>query len=851
MLSTCNLTSAAPSPSAGAPSKIRDRLTKEVVLRICDVGEMGYKLIASSAFQSQRSYNAKRGLKVCNILCAHFDPHHFSGKRILELGPGHYAFASLARHLGAEVTCVERDPSFAELGRHLGFKVLEVAFSELDIKRFDCPFDGLWMKGSFNACTQRDETSVQHLVRNFTDLIAPEGWGWITTVNKTSRETFDSAAFVEHRIEVQRQAFIKCGWNALPIQDDDRASYALNYTGSYYYFTRNLNLIHAKALSMTPKGTARSVPNNRTETHFLRATNSKHSTAISCEKGSLHEASPRSKQSEEPVFHDETLLIKTLLIKEPASEKRPFNRVSRLWKPTPEYWLSPWQHFVDFIDICKQRHVKFLTMSQALEGDFDPGRINLILDHHIDYYPIETHVMCRWELENDVVSSVYLFNQSPYQDTLQRKQWRVEDLDIAFYQSLEKSGFEIGYHQNAVGIATMRNQSLSRSYQLELSPDVIATAKVIFSEDVKNLQRYFNIRTFIPHGSGEANARLLDIPEDCQELVWVYNNARKNKTASPPLKWKNYSDSSGTSPQAIRGYRGTYVARRGNLLLAAWMLEPGLNHVLIHPGRFAKGMPYELYSSDTGIARQGYTTEEYALPENVSRPLVASSFLKTWPPKLSDDSLVVASTPDSQEFVSSLESSKSKRAGRGFLLTDEPDVLRRWLMDYDAAVPVLVYHHQLARCDTTFPTIARPINRQFHLPGTPPPADLSPAEATKCFLAQFTCFFNQLYSNCCLRHLEDCGIRPLGLVLHRIQARRISELQALISILSRMAPDAEASIRLFILEERAGAWQEKADSLLSRARKRTLPHINWHFTKKDDIWMLHITTLQRGPCLEA
>ena len=119
-----------------------------------------------------------------------------------------------------------------------------------------------------------------------------------------------------------------------------------------------------------------------------------------------------------------------------ASHSNMFNPVQDEWKPTFEYAHNPWKYFKDAINILKQIDCNFINFSDAIKNKFDPQKINIILDHHIDYYPIETEIMCRWESDNNVISSIYLFNRGYYEDTQQRKKWRLEDLNIPFYQNL-------------------------------------------------------------------------------------------------------------------------------------------------------------------------------------------------------------------------------------------------------------------------------------------------------------------------------------------------------------------------------------------------------------------------------
>lgn len=212
---------------------------------ICDVGEHGRSIIESTSFKSQTSYNFRRGRRMANIINDMFTTENFKGKRILELGPGHYAFALLAKSLGAEVFCIENDPSFAKLGRHLGFEVIEKNFFDLEEIELDRNFDGLFVKGTFNACNVKQPEYIDRFVEKYTSLIKSDGWGWFVTANKssTNASNIGNDNYVNERIELQREAFEKNGWDARTIHADfDRPRYAMNYSGSRYLFTRNLDI---------------------------------------------------------------------------------------------------------------------------------------------------------------------------------------------------------------------------------------------------------------------------------------------------------------------------------------------------------------------------------------------------------------------------------------------------------------------------------------------------------------------------------------------------------------------------------------------------------------------------------
>ena len=67
-------------------------------------------------------------------------------------------------------------------------------------------------------------------------------------------------------------------------------------------------------------------------------------------------------------------------------------------------------------------------------------------------------------------TSAYLFAEFPYNNTAQRRQWSLDDLNLDLYRALERKGFEIGYHSNAVGQARLRYNDTVTRYPETLPP---------------------------------------------------------------------------------------------------------------------------------------------------------------------------------------------------------------------------------------------------------------------------------------------------------------------------------------------------------------------------------------------
>ncbi len=213
-------------------------------LEACAYPEAAVAIIEESEFTTHNKVGLHRHLRCASILNDMFERAHFAGKRVLELGPGHYSFAMIARALGAEVSCVERYEPHARLGRALGFGVYDEDFLSADPEVFGGAYDGVWMKGAFNACIAQSVEALDASVCRIDALVKDGGWGWVVTVNKvgeTARAQGKDDAWVDARIEAQRASFEQRGWRAHRVDEGDRTRYALSYKGARYIFTKGLD----------------------------------------------------------------------------------------------------------------------------------------------------------------------------------------------------------------------------------------------------------------------------------------------------------------------------------------------------------------------------------------------------------------------------------------------------------------------------------------------------------------------------------------------------------------------------------------------------------------------------------
>ena len=471
------------------------------------------------------------------------------------------------------------------------------------------------------------------------------------------------------------------------------------------------------------------------------------------------------------------------------------------WKPTNEYLSDPWAYFVEFVRILQSRGARFITFKEALAGRHDRSQLNVILDHHIDTFPIETEAICRWELEQGIRSSVYLFNRSTRSNVVQGNGcYRLDDLDVGFYQNLESHGFEIGYHQNAVGLA--REELLGNAMGSDFSEPIQRRAVEIFRDDVREFRRHFDIATFIPHGGGQGNYLLIDIPDECKDLVWVYNNASSSPAGDRKPDFANWTDTAalGVERQVIAGQRAYHVCRLDNLHVKAYLAGPGLHHILLHPGRFAKGMPCDMYRGPVPVGELRSCDFD---DRGGTLPLPMS--LHNWVKQAGRDPIAEAAQLDAECDQLANADGSHGRQGRYRLLTDDRRILGIHLL----AHPDCIGH--FAR-QQAFDRKALKLTR-FRAPGTirpprprdiPKPEDVigKPGDAARPADASINIddrFFNCTYSQRLFEHLRDSDLLFDVICLRSWTLQTEPQLRALLDFLLKYhEPDRTIDLQILV-----------------------------------------------------
>ncbi len=245
--------------------------------------------------------------------------------------------------------------------------------------------------------------------------------------------------------------------------------------------------------------------------------------------------------------------------------------------------VFPLGYYEEFLALLRERSVRTLTYRDLFEGcddrdhaagyprehehwarhRRDPGCIDLVIQHDVDFAPAFTRRMVALEALHSVRSSIFIFGErepgvppdSPYDDT-------PYEVDHAFFAGAERRGFVVGYHQNALSLTGDLDAAVDR-----------------FRRDVAALRSRYAIEFFCPHGGrpvevAGAPRHNLDVPmpaELARSLRWVYNRHG--------LRFSGRFSDGGlrriTDPKRLDGL---------DLLRFARGMEPGKRYfALVHP----------------------------------------------------------------------------------------------------------------------------------------------------------------------------------------------------------------------------------------------------------------------------
>jgi len=128
-----------------------------------------------------------------HILADFFATYDFTGKRILDIGPGQCDLLDLVKQRGAHTFGVDFDPAVAALGALRGHNVV-VGNLQAGWPYPGVTFDGIFCRGSINLFTfQPDMGRLYGFLEGFEASLAPGAFVWVAPWNKP-RDAGDAGA---------------------------------------------------------------------------------------------------------------------------------------------------------------------------------------------------------------------------------------------------------------------------------------------------------------------------------------------------------------------------------------------------------------------------------------------------------------------------------------------------------------------------------------------------------------------------------------------------------------------------------------------------------------------------------
>jgi hypothetical protein len=497
-----------------------------------------------------------------------------AGSRILELGPGHFEFAELARDAGAlEVVAVDNDPAVVQLGEARGFRTLEMDIREISLDSLGGPFDGIFCRSSFNAVWFGVSREVhEEWADRLASLLAADAWAWLAPWNyRIPEPSLDTTlTAIRHQVDT----LVRRGFLAFRLGSELAHHYRM--PGSQepqreMLIIRNLDV---------PQSVREGII-SRTDARGFQAAMGWPLLDAAAPTGALASSSPAPSVSQDG--RREPGQPSTVVWPRRGRRTAPPTEIP---SQTRAWGVLPWEYvsgFVDMLDRCRDR-VRVVTYDDLeWDDDYDhvhkyplelqnwrrqknerhDERIHVLLQHDVDFAPERTNRLVELEIARDVPANVMIFARYHNRGRLASRGELVFEpyaVDRALLRDAEREhGFVIGYHTCCVEHALW---------------DLDEAVKV-FEADLEAMRQDFDVRYFSPHGgvpgpNGEHN---FDVPlteQHIRQARWVHNRF------SP--SWRNdWSD-------------GAFLTRPADDLrefVRAWL--PGDRYrVLIHSQYYAE-----------------------------------------------------------------------------------------------------------------------------------------------------------------------------------------------------------------------------------------------------------------------
>lgn len=230
-----------------------------------------------------------------------------------------------------------------------------------------------------------------------------------------------------------------------------------------------------------------------------------------------------------------------------------------LYNEEPEYYRDPLRYFLDCIALLRSKGYVFYTWHDLIDDSVDASRPGVLLQFDLDGGPRSFLRVAAALDEMQVVATGMLHYRARHW-----YEYDFEDIGIEKLEQLERRGWALGYHHNALtnlsGVTAADDESEAPLQQ----------AAADLCRDLEALRKSLHVRTLTHHGGNQLNYRV-PIPETA-DVICV------DRQFSPEL-WRpitrSFSDGGFTArPVSLKNFVETAAA------------EPGLLFLRCHPFKY-------------------------------------------------------------------------------------------------------------------------------------------------------------------------------------------------------------------------------------------------------------------------
>lgn len=251
-----------------------------------------------------------------------------------------------------------------------------------------------------------------------------------------------------------------------------------------------------------------------------------------------------------------------------------FEGATKLLNEEADYYADPLAYYLSCIDELRSKGVGFVTWHDLLDGAAMPAATNVILQFDIDGGPRSMRRLYESLRARGVRATVMVHRRGhcwyPYEMESAGLDWLVE---------AQSAGWAVGYHNNAL------SQCVGEAAEIAYDERLMARGREIFADDVSELRRHLEVRTFTHHGGNVYNHRL------ASPLAGITG---VDRPVSPHL-WRDVRS---------RFSDGGFLSHPGSLRQKVRSLGPGLHFFRNHPFKYAN------YEAPYDVGPRGSSTAE-------------------------------------------------------------------------------------------------------------------------------------------------------------------------------------------------------------------------------------------------